>query len=165
MTIVNFCTNDIKQKNQYSEMPILLMSNFSFLLKASMMQVIVVGLCQFPSPALGLMIALESLYVGVDLIQYLKHQHLKSFAIFLLRITSSLLILTVEFCLLIPYIKLESWSYQLSPASQNVVIKAILISGYTEYGLFGINILVVLSMMFQEKKRKSADQNYKKFSE
>lgn len=35
--IINFCTNDLKQQEQFSQRAILLMSNFSFLIKISLM--------------------------------------------------------------------------------------------------------------------------------
>lgn len=73
MTIVTFCTNDLKEKKQFEGKSTLLMSNFSFLIKSSLMQVILVSLCQVPVPALIMLIILEAGYAVVNLAYYLKN--------------------------------------------------------------------------------------------
>jgi large-conductance mechanosensitive channel len=86
MTIVMFCTNDVKEKHQFSGRAALLLSNFSFLLKSSLMQIILVAVCRFPSTALVSLMTLEGVYIALNITQYAKNQHLKSFFLLLPKI-------------------------------------------------------------------------------
>lgn len=165
MTIVNFCTGDLKDKQHYSQNAFLLLSNFSFILKSSLMQIIIVAFCSFPIPALSILIGLESVYVVCNIIQYSKNQHLKSFLLLVPRIVQSLLILTVEFCLLIPYWKLWRKDFSLSQSSQNTLMTATMISSFVEYGLLAINLGVIIWKSVSERKLKKANIDYKKFTE
>jgi len=86
MTIVAFCTNDLKQNHQFSGRAALLLSNFSFLLKSSLMQIILVALCRFPPTALVSLMTLELVYIILHTSQYAKNQHLKSLFLLLPKI-------------------------------------------------------------------------------
>ena len=86
MAIVMFCTNDLKENHQFSGRAALLLSNFSFLLKSSLMQIILVALCRFPSTALVILMILEGVYIALHITQYARYQHLKSFFLLLPKI-------------------------------------------------------------------------------
>ena len=86
MTIVEFCTGDLKENHQFSGNTALLMSNFSFLLKSSLMQVIFVSLGAVPIPCLGLLILTEGVYFLQNIVYYAKNRHLKSFFLMLPKI-------------------------------------------------------------------------------
>lgn len=62
MAIASFCTSELQEKQQYSKTQTVLMSNFSFLLKMSLMQVIFVGMAMLPIVGLGTLLSLEILY-------------------------------------------------------------------------------------------------------
>lgn len=56
----------------------------------------------------------------------------------------SLLIITMEICLLIPLMKLENPKLQLSTATQDLVTTVSMVSSFVEYALLGINIFVIV---------------------
>lgn len=79
MSVRQFCTESLRSKKEFSNRRLLLMSNFSFLLRLSAMQVILVGLALVPIPALITLITIEITYSVSTISFYSKHQHLKSF--------------------------------------------------------------------------------------
>jgi uncharacterized membrane protein len=165
MTIVNFCTHDLKQKQQYQGQIAILMSNFLFLIKSAIMQILLVSMATFPIACLTSLVVLEVLYTGLNLLHYFKNKHLKTFLLLIPKIVQSLLILTVEICLLSTHAQQKNWKFPLSAASQDTIIKAIVISTFIEYGLLAINIIVIIKTTIQDRNRKKTDKEYKEFQE
>ena len=87
ITIMQFCTNDLKQNQSFSQVSVLLMCNFSFLLKLSLMQVIFVAMAMNVIPGLAILILLEVLYLLMILVPYCKHIHLRSFLLLIPKVT------------------------------------------------------------------------------
>lgn len=117
LTIVSFCTNDLKEKSQFSGNAILLLSNFSFLLKSSLMQVILVSLSRFPVSALLSLMCLEIGYTLTNAVSYARNQHLKSFFLLFPRLVQSLLLIIVEFYLLVELLQLSDLKFTFTTSS------------------------------------------------
>lgn len=66
-TIQKFCTNDLKEDKSFSGNTVLLMSNFSFLIKITILHLIFVCLPFTPRLGLLLMLAVETGYVCENL--------------------------------------------------------------------------------------------------
>jgi hypothetical protein len=165
MTIVNFCTHDLKQKNQYQGHIAILMSNFLFLIKSAIMQIILVAMATLPITSLCMLMSLEAIYTILNLVHYFKNKHLKTFLLLIPKIVQSLLILTVEICLLSTHAKQKNWKFPLNVSSQETIIKAVMISTFIEYGLLAIYIIVILKTTIQDRNRKKTDKEYKEFEE
>lgn len=161
--IVRFCTNDLQEKRQFSGKTILLMSNFSFLLKSTLMQIIIMAQCRFPITGILSLMILEGGYTILNLVHYSKNKHLKSFLLLLPKLLSSILIFSVEFCLLLGYLKLEDKKFALTQSSQNTVINLAIISSYIEYALLGVVIIVASAIIFRESQRSKVDMKFKEY--
>lgn len=90
------------------------MSNFSFLLKMSIMQLIFVGMAIIPIPALATLVSLELLYLASSLGVYLKHRHLKSVILLIPKVIQSLILMVLEVFLLIFYSALQKKEFSLT---------------------------------------------------
>lgn len=91
-----------------------MMSNFSFLIKMSMMQVLFVGLSIFPASCLVGLLILELLYLGYNLGLQIKNKHLKNFFILVPKLTQSIFLLIIEFIMLKSFLSLSNIKYALS---------------------------------------------------
>jgi hypothetical protein len=109
------------------------MSNFSFLLKMSVMQLAFVGLACMVIPALSFLITIELLYTWLNIHLYLRDRHLKNCLLLIPKITQSVLLLILEAILLISFTKLEKKAYAIKESHQNDITKFILISNIIEY--------------------------------
>lgn len=106
-TIAQFCINDLKQKRAFSENTFLLMFNFSFLVKLSMMHMILVSIPLMPKVGLFLLCGIEGGYVIMTLYQYIKSNHLKSFLLLIPKLAQSLFLLVIEAYILKSFWDLE----------------------------------------------------------
>ena len=79
------------------------MFNFCFLLKVSLMQLVIVGLANFVATALVLLGVIELAFVALNLFAEIKYRHLRSILMLIPRVAQSLFILTLECFLLIHY--------------------------------------------------------------
>ena len=114
MTIISFCTNDLQQKDHYSQAQALLMSNFSFLLKMSFMQTVFVGMAMVPIPGLATLLSVEIIYLASTVGPYLKHRHLKTVLLLIPKVTQSCILLVLEIFLLSFYSRLQQKNYSLT---------------------------------------------------
>ena len=89
------------------------MSNFSFLLKITAMQIFFVGLSQFPVACLVSLMILEVFYVGYVLVSEVLNCHLKNPIAMIPKVLQSLLNLAIEFLLLNSYIRLSDPKFAL----------------------------------------------------
>lgn len=70
LIIVKFCTNDLKENSQFSRVSMLLMSNFAFLLKMSLLQVVFVSMAMFVVLGLVTLMLIEIGYLAILIIPY-----------------------------------------------------------------------------------------------
>lgn len=161
MSVRQFCTESLRSKKEFSNRRLLLMSNFSFLLRLSAMQVILVGLALVPIPALITLITIEITYSVSTISFYSKHQHLKSFFLVVPKIGQSLALLFVEILILASYRGLQVPRFHLSESSQKLIINAIFYSNLVEYGFMALHIFLIIRFMLSERKRKRTDPEYK----
>lgn len=164
-TIVVFCTEDLVQKKEFSGKTAILMSNFSFLLKSCLNQVVLVSISLFPIPALSIFITIELTYSIYVLVLYLRFQHLKSVLLIVPKILSSALIMICAGCQLWYYIQLHDRTLPLGPKSQNGIIKVIMVSSFIEYGIIFLEMLAVVRYAFQHHFRKKRDIKFRQFSD
>lgn len=165
MTIVKFCTNDLNQKKTFSGQQYLLMSNFSFLLKMSAMQLVFVSMALSVLPALATLILLELLYLAICILPYFKHKHLKNCLILIPKITQSVFLLLLEIVLLASYTSLTSQGFSLGPKQQNFLTQLIFYSNLIEYIFLALNIYLVIKLTLEQKKLQKTNQDYKRWVE
>lgn len=106
-TIAQFCINDLKQKRAFSENTFLLMFNFSFLVKLSLMHMFLVSVPLMPKVGLFMLCGIEGGYVILTVYQYIKSQHLKSFLLLIPKLAQSLFLLIIECYILKSFWDLE----------------------------------------------------------
>lgn len=163
MTIVGFCTNDLQEKRQYSQAQPLLMSNFSFLLKLSVMQLFFVGMAMIPTPALISLLIVEIVYLISSLGIYLKHRHLKSIIILIPKVTQSLLLIGLEVFLLAFFSKLQNKNYSLTKSQQIKLGHIILFSNIAEYLFVGLSIFMLIRVALSNRRREKSDNSYREY--
>lgn len=138
------------------------MSNFSFLLKLSLMQLVFVGMAMIPLPGLASLLSVEALYLFGTLVVYLKQRHLKSILILIPKVVQSLLLLAIEILLLVFYSQLKKKDYALAKSQQSKLGTLIFISNIVEYVLLGLYILVLVTAAFKNRRRQKMDSSFKK---
>lgn len=164
-TIIDFCCSDIKEKKNFSGKSSILMSNFSFLIKMSLMQVFFVGLSSFPVICLIGLLILEVVYMGSNLFCYIKYCHLKSFLMIIPKITQSIFLLLIESLMLNSYLRLVDNNFPLPENTQNSLSTLFMVSNFVEYAVLLLTIVMIVRMFCQEKSRKQVDPNYKVYIE
>lgn len=165
MTVVNFSTNDLIQKESYSGNRLILISNFSFLLKISVMQLVIIGLTASPMPALIIMLVLELVYLGFNVIYFCKHRHLKSIILLIPRIAQPLALITAESLLLYNLLQFKSKAWALSESLQKFLIRLIFISNILEYIFLVLNIILIIKTSISDKKLMQSNPDYKRIME
>jgi hypothetical protein len=137
------------------------MSNFSFLIKSSLMQVIFVSLGSVPCACLAVLVVTEGVYFLHNVVYYAKNRHLRSVFLILPKVIQSIFLLVVEISMLRSYFNLENPKFSLPISSQNFITQVIKISTIAEYGLLFINICVIIMAMVQRSQRKKKDPKFK----
>lgn len=94
------------------------MSNFSFLIKSSLMQVISVSLGSTPVPCLVTLILIELVYFLQNLGYYSKNRHLKSVFLILPKLIQSAFLLIVEVSIFTSVLNLKSPKFALPVSTQ-----------------------------------------------
>ena len=163
--ITNFCSGDLKEKKELSGKTPLLMSNFSFLIKMSMMQVLFVGLSSFPASCLVGLLILELLYLGYNLGLQIKYKHLRNFFILVPKLTQSIFLLIIEFIMLKSFLSLSNTKYALSEGVQNTLSTLFLVSNIVEYAVILLNIVLITRLFCIKRKRKELDPKYRIYIE
>lgn len=163
-TIQEFCTNDLKEKAEYSRRTVLLMCNFSFLLKCSLMQVLLVAFVSQPAFGFGCLILTELVYSAINLAYYIKNRHLKNFVLLIPKVVQSGCIIAVEYLILSSYLKLSDSNLDLSEETQHRVIKVILASTIIEYVMLLLTILVIVRLTIINRKLQQQDPEFKAYS-
>lgn len=164
-TIVDFCSGDLKEKSEFSGRSALLMSNFSFLVKMSIMQVLFVGLSAFPVSCLVGLILVELLYVVANVIPYVKSRHLKSVFMLIPKVSQSAFLLTIEAILLFSCLNIPSPSLPLKANTQLTLSKIFMISNFAEYAVMLLNLYMIVKMFCYERRRKQSDPSFKTYLE
>lgn len=90
------------------------MSNFSFLLKLSLMQLVFVGMAMIPMVGLVTLLLIEAIYLACTLGFYLRHRHLKSILLLIPRVAQSCTMLIMQIFLLVFYSKLQEKDFSLT---------------------------------------------------
>ena len=165
LTVMHFSTNDLQQKKSYSGNRIILMSNFSFLLKLSVMQVILVGFNKSPVPAFFLLLSLELAYLGINVVYFFKHQHLKSIILLIPKIAQPLALILAEVVMLVNLLGFEDKNSTLTEPTQRFLIKVILYSNILEYVFLVLNIILIIKIALSDRQRMKSDSEYKKMME
>lgn len=165
MTIVNFSTEDLKQKKSFSGHRLILMSNFSFVLKICIMQLIIISLIKSPIPALFMMLVLELVYLGFNVAYFCKYRHLKSFLLLIPRIAQPIALITAEGLLLYNLFKFEDKAWTLNEGAQKFLIKLIFCSNILEYIFLALSIFLMIKIAISDKKLKQSNPEYKKIIE
>lgn len=86
LAISEFCTEGIKENQEFSGQRKILMFNFSFLLKASFAQILFVALANHAITALIFLALTELAFLAYNVGVYLKHRHLKSLLLLVPRV-------------------------------------------------------------------------------
>lgn len=141
------------------------MSNFSFLIRCSFLQLIIVSFPSFTILAFALIIGLEFFYLGTNVIHYTRNRHLKSFLYMIPKVLQSLILLITEFLFLLSFTRLDYPYFGLSEATQKSLIKIILVGTFAEYAFLVINVIAMVLTMLEERKLKKLDPKYKAFVE
>lgn len=144
IAIENFCTSDLKPESKHSKKIVLLISNFQFLLKLSLMHLVLVGFSAAPTSGLILLIILELVYLAVYIFSYARNRHLKSVLSLLARSVQSVFLLLIEIMMLSSFLGLKAAHFSFSPPSQHAIVKIVLISNITEYAIFALNLLQMI---------------------
>lgn len=161
-TIKAFCTNDLVPNQEYRKKWPLLMSNFSFLLKLSISQVIVVSTATWPVVGCCMAMLLELLYITVNFFSYLNHKHIRSVFLLIPRLTQSLILFAIESLLLLSYSNLETSHQALSSSRQNTIIWIIAGANFAEYLFLLLNLFVIVKSLVSDYRRKKVDPAFKK---
>ena len=141
------------------------MSNFSFLLKLSVMQLILVGFSKIPAVAFFFLIPLELAYLGVNLIYFCKHRHLKSLILLIPKVAQPIALILAETIMLGGLLGFEDKNSSLSEGTQNFLIKLILYSNLLEYIFLALNIFLIIKLALSDRQRMKTDPEFKKMIE
>lgn len=164
-TIQKFCTNDLKEDKRFSQNTVLLMSNFSFLIKLTLIHLVFVCLPFTPRFGLIVMLVVEVAYLIENLRQYIRKRHLKSLVFLLPRVVQSIVLIFLQSIILRAYNSLEDKKMPLAQETQNLLVSFILYTTYAEYLILAINVGYIIYSLYSESSRKKTDPEYKKFAE
>lgn len=139
------------------------MSNFSFLLKLSLMQLVFAGMAMTPVAGLVTLILIEVLYLGSTLGLYLRRRHLRSVVLLIPRVAQSFIMLVLQFLLLTFYTKLQETDFSLSKTQQSSLGNLIFISNIFEYLFLGLNIFLVVKMALETRRKQKANSHYREY--
>lgn len=98
----------MKKKDSFSKNTIVLLANYSFLLRISLIHFILVSLPFMPSFQLSLLILLELFYMGTNVTKYIKEKHIKSLVLLIPKVFQSFFLLFLEFLFLLNFMKLDN---------------------------------------------------------
>lgn len=163
MVIVKFCTNDLEQKNGYSIVQIMLMSNFALLFKLSLMQLVFVGMAMIPIAGLVTLLGLELVYMGVTIVLFLKHRRLSNLILAIPKFIQSVLLMLVEILLLLYFAKLQKAEFSLTKSQQKNLTNLIFASNLVEYAFLGLGIFIIAKIYCDRNKKQMADARYKRY--
>lgn len=163
--IQKFCTNDLKEDKSFSQNTILLMSNFSFLIKLSIVHLIFICLPFTPRFGMILMLVVEISYLFQNVRQYIRKRHLKSLIMLIPRVVQSLALIFLQFTILITYTQLENLKMPLGQGTQKLLVNFILYCTYFEYLILAVNVAYIVYSLRTEMKKKKSDPAYKNYLE
>jgi hypothetical protein len=152
-TVQNFCTNDLKKKKIFSKNTVVLMSNFSFLLRISAIHFILVALPFMPGFQLSLLLMLEIGYLATNVTKYMQQKHIKSLVLLIPKVFQSAFLFLVEFTFFVNYQKLKNKKFAFTAGTQRFLVKTIMYGTFAEYGFLIINISYMVYILFLEKKK------------
>lgn len=81
------------------------------------------------------------------------------------KVLQSILLLILETFILFSYTKLKDKNFSLSVSHQERLTKLIFISNMVEYAFLAMNIYLILKTVIVQRKRKTADERYKRYIE
>lgn len=141
------------------------MSNFSFLLKLSTMQLILVGFNKSPVVAFLFLIPLELVYLGINTVYFCKHKHLKSIILLIPKIAQPLALILAETIMLFGLLGFKDKTSSLSESTQRFLINLILYSNILEYIFLVLNIFLIIKIACSDRQRAKTDPEFKKMVE
>lgn len=162
-TIQNFCTNDLRKKTEFSKNTMVLVSNYTFLLRLVAVHVLLVGLTQMPQFQLILLMSVEILYASSSIKKYAKKKHLRSLRFLLPKVGQSLFLFTFEVVTFFTNWGLEYRTMPLPVATQKFLINLLFFATIFEYVVLAINLgFLIKDLIVNRKKKKPKFLEYKK---
>ena len=129
------------------------MSNFSFLLKISLMQLVFVGMAMIPIPGLATLLSVEVLYFVSTVVVFARHRHLKSILLLIPKVSQSCILLALEIFLLVFYSRLRNKDFSLTKSQQSTLQTLIFFSNIGEYVFLRIQIFSLVNVGLDTRRR------------
>lgn len=163
--IEKFCITQLKNKGLFDKSTIILMSNFMFLLKISLMHLIYVSLPTSPITGNILLVLAELVYIIMTSATFFKRKHLKSWFLIVTNWIRSGLFLSVTLSILIGFLNLPNRTLPLRFAQQKAVSRMIVAFVITEQLILLASICYVVITTLKDSRKKKQDPVYREMVE
>ena len=158
LTIQRFCTNDLKKDISFSKKTMILVSNYTFLLRLLCIHLLLVGFVQMPGIQLFLLISVESYYLAVSVTKYLRKKHLRSLRFLIPKVGQSAFLLTFELVLFFHLMfKTEDRRRPVKLSVQRLLMNILLFATLFEYLVLIVNMVWLVVELIKNRNQKQED--------
>lgn len=156
-TVQQFCTSDLKKNKQFNRNTIILVSNYTFLLRLLGIHLILVGLVHGSEIQVMFLIVLELTYFGISLSKYLSKKHLRSIRFLIPKVIQSLFLLTFEFSIVVQSFNSSRRKLSISKNKQKFLIHLLFWATIFEYLVLATNLGWLIYELIANRNKTKVD--------